>query len=478
MSYWLERNKKSVFVLITPLERVVVLSFFLFFLVIPFPFVVYEESSSRFLLYFAFVFYVVTLALPFTLPGFRPSFLHPICFYVIWFGMQSLLRGEFSLPISGLSYHRALGVKSEAEFDFLLAYSFLLDTIALLSLYAGYVLFPKIKMKFALPCKPRNLAITTCFWVVFSGFGLFALILIGGGVDQILMQRGLASDQRIASQIGGHWGFLAGIGVLAPTIWLACEPQAIRKKFFWMLLVIALILKFVSTGSRGGTIFPLLIIGTVYVIQTRSIPYNFVIIGVFAALLIVGGGGQFRKATMQSESLSAINIDTGVSGWISSALEEMHGQGAENNGQIAVLGAVPDEVEYLWGESYLSIPFIFLPSAIFGEKPDAGGRLLSTKIYNNPLNTIPPQTVGEAYWNFSVVGVVLIFIMHGSLLKLISRIFFSNSSHPLIVVLYVYFLFRFQLNSDSLYSLAHATLPIVLMYFTYSWPRFNFKFSS
>lgn len=467
MRPWLQRPNRSVFVAFTPLERALIISLLLFFALFAFPFVISSGSLTRLLMYVAFLAYLLTLSLPFLIKKFCPSLFHPLCFYVLWVGIQGLLRGQLILPISGLEYHNALGTHHASYFDILIAFSFFLDSIGLLFFYIGYIFFPKIKVRTLSIPSTKWLFFKVSIWVGIAGFGLLALATIGGGLDQVLMQRGIASDQRISSQVGGHWAFLAGLGVVAPMVWLACEPNVIRKKIFWIILIITLMIKFASTGSRGGTITPLIFIGAIFILQNKKIPYREIVIGAFIALLIIGAGGQFRKATMQNSSLGEVEIESGISDWIISAVEEMQTQGGSNSGQLAVLGNVPNNESYLLGESYLSVPFILLPRAIFGDKPDAGGRLLSTIIYKNPLNTVPPSAVGEAFWNFSYFGVVFVFLIHGVILKIISSIFFINSKHPLILILFVFFIFRFKLDSDSLYSLTHTIIPAIIIYVSF-----------
>jgi hypothetical protein len=478
MSPWFRRPAGNPFVSMTPAERAIVVGLLAAVGVLTFPFALAAGDESRLMLYAAFLVYLCVLALPFLVRQWTPGIFHPLVFYVIWVGMQGLLRGEMVLPVTGLDYHRALSGATSGDLDLLVATSFLLETVAILSLYAGYVMAPRFRVRqFAVP-QSQWLGIKSVLWVGVAGLGLLALATIGGGLDQVLMQRGIASDQRIGAQVGGHWGYLAGIGVVAPLVWLACDRHAVRSPLFWGVVIVALGIKFASTGSRGGTIGPLIMIGAIYVLQHRVVPYRAVLVGILAALVLVGGLGQYRLATMQAKTFDQVTVQGGPLDWMRAGVEEMQRGAGENSGQLAVLGRVPEEVPHLWGESYLSIPFIFVPSAVWGEKPDAAGKLNAARIYGNPLNAIPPGPVGEAYWNFSFPGIVVVFLLYGALLRLVEGFYRANPAHPLVLLVFVYILFHMQPHSPSVYGFFHALVPAVVIFASFLLPfdgRIRFK---
>src|SRR5690606_8872815 len=135
-----------------------------------------------------------------------------------------------------------------------------------------------------------------------------------------------------------------------------------------------------------------------------------------------------------------------------------------NSGQLAVLGKVPEQVGFLYGRSYLSIPFIFIPSAIWGSKPEAGGKLVAIHIYGNPLTGIPPGAVGEAYWNFSYLGIPIIFAIYGTILRISASIYLNNKGHPLFLLVFIYVLFTLQPTTPAIYGFAHAMVPVVIVW--------------
>lgn len=464
MNALFRRSSDALFVALTPAERGAALLLLAVTGLLVGLSVIATGATNQGLVYLAFVGYLFALALPFVWPGFRPGVFHPLVFYVIWLGFKGLLGGDAALAASGLSFHRALTGLSGAELNVLVAKSFLLETLALVSLYLGYALTPRFHIPtWRLP-KASGVGWKSVLWVGVSAVGLLMLIRYTGGIEQVLMQRGIASTERVAAHVGGQWNWLAGIGVVVPLIWLAFDSRAIRQPLFWLVLLAAITIKFAATGSRSGTIVPVIMVGVIWMFHHRTVPYRAIVVGIVLALVMVGALGEFRAATQKAQSFDQVAVQSSFGQWLDASIAELGRLSGENSGQIAVLGKVPSEVSYLFGESYLSIPFVFVPSAVWGDKPDAVGKLVAKRIYGRPLTAIPPGPVGEAYWNFSYFGVIAVFLCYGAILRFIASVYTTNPEHSLVMVVFVYVLFYLQPHSPSLYGFFHLLVPAVVIW--------------
>lgn len=471
------RPLDSPFVALTIAERAGLLFALLVMLMLVGVSVMSSEAPNLGVVYLAFLIYLAAIALPFAWSGFRPGIFHPVVFYVFWIGIQSLAGGDAVLAATGLPFHRALAGFSGAELNLLLAQSFLLEALAMLSLCVGYGLVPGFRVpKMPIP-RPSGLAYKSLVWLGISSIGLVMLTMHSGGIEGVLMQRGTASTERVAAAIGGHWNWLAGVGVIVPLVWMAFDPHSARRPLFWVVLLASMALKFAATGSRGGTIAPIMLVGATWMLHHRRIPYRVVIIGMALSLVFAGALGEFRAATQRVSDLKAVELEISLGASMGSAIEEMQSAAGGNSGKIAILGKVPEKVDYLFGESYLSIPFVFVPSLIVGDKPDAAGKLVATRIYERPLTAIPPGSAGEAFWNFSYAGVVFVFLSYGLILKFFSSLYLANTQHSLIVLLFVYVLFNLRPHSPTVYDFFQLVIPAVFIWATMlvKGPRFVFK---
>ncbi|MCG8345751.1 MAG: oligosaccharide repeat unit polymerase [Chlorobiales bacterium] len=424
-------------------------------------------TGGQTVVYGAFLLYLAILTLPFIMPWFRPGVFHPLVFYVIWNCLKDLVTGKAILAATGLPFHKALMGFSQQQLNNLLAESYVLEAIALLSLYMGYLMTPPLHVRLLPNPEPRAVRVKSIFWVSVSAIGLIVLCFYAGGFTEVLMQRGIEQSGRISASIGSHWHWVAGIGIVSVILWIAYDTNATRKPIFWITAIFALFIKFAASGSRGGVILPLIMIGSIWILYRRKIPYKVIIIGAVMAVTMVGMLKNFRSETQKNNELKEVSIAFAPTEWISNALEELRSRSGSNSGLLAILGKVPEEVGYLYGESYLSLPYVFLPTAIFGEKPPAAGRLTAQRIYNRTNTAIPPGGVGEAYWNFSYLGVVLIYFLYGVFLRVIQSVFRGNHHNAILLVIYMYILLVFQPFTPSLYDFFQGIIPAILIWVTF-----------
>ncbi|WP_019591379.1 O-antigen polymerase [Thioalkalivibrio sp. ALE20] len=461
------RRPDSPYLALLPLERGAFIGGLLLIVVLSGIVSFGSESGSHPLLFGAFLVYVGVLALPLFGAFLRtPGLFHPLFFYATWTGLRSLLTGDAVLGATGLEFHRALAGMSRTELELVAAQSFLLEALALVALYVGYGLFRNIRVpSLRQPSQPRRLAKAAVLWMVLPTAAVAILAMEAGSLGNLMLQRGIASDQRIAAEIGGHWHYLAGVGTVAPVVWLAFDQDAAKRPVFWLVALFAAFLVFVATGSRGSAIWPLILIALTWGLRHRAIPYRALWVAAGIAIVLIGLLGEFRAATRGADTLADVEFQAEFWSSAEAGYEEMVRRSTTNNGQIAVLGSVPERVDHLFGESYLSIPFVVIPSRLWpGDTPDAAGKLNATYIYGNPLTGIPTGVVGEAYWNFSYAGILLAFLLFGGVLRFAGSVYRANADHPLIIPIYIYLIVFLAPGSNQIYNFVHALVPVLGFY--------------
>jgi hypothetical protein len=358
----------------------------------------------------------------------------------------------------------------QAGLDACVAKSFLLETLALAGLYAGYSLMPYLRFRRIPTFRAKALPLKGILWVGISAVAVLVLAMKGGGIGVLLLQRGITAADRIGAGTGSHWHFLASTGMVVPVVWLAFRPAAVRSLLYWMVTLSSLFLGFAASGSRSSVLLTLIVMAMVWTLHRKKIPYTVVFAGVIGSVVILGALGEFRDATRGQTELSEVAVETDVTAAFQSGIRHLADRGIQENGQIAVIGRVPAEVGHLYGRSYLSIPFVVLPSALIGEKPPTVGRLNAILVHERLDTGIPSGVVGEAYWNFSYFGPFLVFLLYGAILKTIAGVYLQNRDSPVALSLYVFVLFRFLPGSDPFYDFTHALAPTVAFLLFVSFP--------
>ena len=130
---------------------------------------------------------------------------------------------------------------------------------------------------------------------------------------------------------------------------------------------------------------------------------------------------------------------------------------------LPVLALVPNEVDFLNVSSYFGLLLSPIPRSIYPDKPVASLGQVAGEIFFGVDYGIPTEPLGDAYWNFGIAGVIVIFIFFGFFHKYISEIFIKYSGQPALILLYSIVLFEAQPDSTSFRNMLMRMLPTYLI---------------
>lgn len=423
--------------------------------------VVAQGRSDLFPIALAAIIYFCVLAIPLVVYREGWGWFHPLIFTVVWWCMAREALPRLGVYSTGMDYHKALSGWPRAELNALVTEALILESLALMVMFAAFIAVRRVRVPEIMFRFPEPRAILAKMLLV-SAIALAAFLVLvreAGGIGGLLLQRGVASDEQVTAQLGGHWTFLAGSLRYACLVWLVLHPEVWKKPAFLAFFALSLFLSFGANGSRGGVIVPVLIAISIWSLHHRRIPYVPIFIAAIAVLSSIGILGEFREQTRGADAIGDVQVQSGFVGGVERGAHVIAQRAEEISGVYAILGKVPHGVDHLYGASYLSVPAIPIPSALWKGKPEAGGSLNAKLIFNEPLNAIPPGNVGEAYWNFHIPGVIVVFFLWGALLKLVACFFADNRQNKAAIVFFVLTIFYLQPNSVAVYKWLQALVP-------------------
>ena len=85
---------------------------------------------------------------------------------------------------------------------------------------------------------------------------------------------------------------------------------------------------------------------------------------------------------------------------------------------------------YYWGESMVKPFLYFIPRSLLPEKPETISRVVAKENFLGFYyegGSVPVGIMGEAFLNFSFVGIIIYAIIYSYLITLGTRLFVSNS---------------------------------------------------
>lgn len=294
--------------------------------------------------------------------------------------------------------------------------------LAILCLYGGFAVFRLTQR----PVVPRD--------AHFGPVRFFALYLLFLAVVMFFLQQqggilnhmtSFASGRFAFREVSGPFLILVEFLPYMLILWYLYRPGSLRNPVFIALFAMACILQFVVTGSRSGMFVPLASLLAAWMMVSRKVPaVQAMLLGLLAVLLL-GVLGEIRRSGRDGEvDLSALlQFDVNEARELTEAELEGRSRGAS----VAVFIAVPTQVDHLWGRTYVAALAFWVPRLVWRDKPRSAGAHTAAMIYSGQQSPvgytgggIPPGGVAEAYWNFSVPGVVLVYGLFGMFLRFIS----------------------------------------------------------
>jgi hypothetical protein len=76
---------------------------------------------------------------------------------------------------------------------------------------------------------------------------------------------------------------------------------------------------------------------------------------------------------------------------------------------------------------------------------------------------LPPGAVGEAYWNFHVPGVLVVFFLFGVFKRWLANLVIHYPEAPGIMAIYMISLFYFDPSQNGFQAWLYAVVPALLM---------------
>jgi len=418
------------------------------------------------LVYVSFLVKTALLFAPFLIARVNGwGWFHPLVFTSLWMFVWEVLP-KSTLFVEGLPSHEALPEYTEASLNLVVAYGLGLEAFALGVAYLGYATAPRFKVpsfSFGTPSRPL---LKTILVGGIAGLAFYRVVTAVGGIGELILLRGAGLISRTKAFGGGQWTLLVEQLTNACLIWYAVDERAARRLSFWGLFGASLVLVFASTGSRSGVIIPVLLLILIWSMRHNRIPFKSIGVVAVAGVFLIGVLGEFRTDRSLAEqpigeSLSEVGIS--LTEGISTGVETITQYSGSVEGLYPILARVPDEESLLLGKSYLSLLTLPIPRAIWLDKPEAAGTLAGGVFFGNPSRGVPPGSVGEAYWNFHILGVIAVFLAWWWFLHWIDRVYTENRESGAVVAFYAVTLLIAKPHSPTLYEWILTLLPMVIL---------------
>ena len=384
---------------------------------------------------------ICLLSLPFLLRRRELGWTHPVVMHslLLFVGAHAV---RTPIYVRGLDYHLALPGWQADQLAGLVAYELFVSSLALGAYYIGFFspFEPPVPR---LHFRPPRAVIGKSLLAIAVALGVFFLYVRSqGGISGHLLS--WVEVGRVDAIKGeGHWLKISRLGGLTALLWLAYDRKALRRPLFWAAGLSCAMINFLGSGSRSSVIF-LLIVGTlIWLIGKRRFSPLRTLGVILLCLLIIASLGRLRRGLFSGEvNWQALYAVGAVDSFLES-VDELRFRYGSLDSAYPVLARVPEEVDFLYGKSYLTLIALPIPRAVWPEKPGTVGKLAGEVFYGVKAG-IPPGAVGEAYWNLHIPGVLLLFGLFGLFHRAMARFLKIYRDHPGAVAIYALTIFWSQ----------------------------------
>jgi hypothetical protein len=289
---------------------------------------------------------------------------------------------------------------------------------------------------------------------------LFAFVQSRGGITAHMAT--LAFGRAVALEGVGPVSAISRVSLMALFVWVCYRPDVVRKPWFIPALLLSALNVFVFSAARGETLIAVVGAGLCWALRTRRIPIRAAAITAPLLLLAYGVMIIVRVGTYDDERAGITVFDR----LTSLQYEDVYSAGSGEAGvRTSIRGAAPVMLDGyamsggpLLGSSYVPIFTWFIPRPIWPDKPRGVGSTYAQLFLGAERNgaAVPIGVVAEAYWNFWIPGIFLIFGLTGLIIFWANHIFLRFSANPFVAAGFARFIMDFALSAEAAVPFFHA----------------------
>ncbi len=392
---------------------------------------------------------------------YKPSFgwFHPLVFYTCQYLLFQFR--SYATYVQGISRHRALPEYSVEDIVLLVAFALTLHAVSTLAYYFGFRFGPNLRIPKINFRRPRRLALKALSAVIFSLAVFWVYVERQGGLSEHLLSWQEGRHEALAGEY--YWIMLIKVSAMACLLWFSLNRRAIYQPLFWACAILSILINFLATGSRSTVVVFFIVAMLVWMLRERKFaPARIIAIGLLGVVLISFLGG-FRSRLWKGEiSLASENDDKTLVDYFEQGAVESAERAWTSSGLLPILARVPDDVDLLYGSSYFALFTLPIPRSLWPDKPGQVGGLVGDVFFHSPAGT-PPGPIGEAYWNFHIPGVIIVFFIFGTFQKWLAQCFVRYQRRPAAVLIYLTVLFTIDPSTPAVVVCLMLVLPLVIL---------------
>jgi len=353
---------------------------------------------------------------------------HPLYFLSAYTFLRGTLPNTNSIA-RGVTIHPGLPGYSPEQIAGVQIQVILVATLSWVAMIVGFRVAKGIKWArfLSLSDNQNRLTVAAGIGFMLSALALVMQVKVSGGFTRHIknITTGIANQSfEMDSTFYSVLVVLVTLSVLLPCVIVLRNPKATRNISFWLSSAGSVVLMYLSNGRRSSVLQAVLAILACWFIANRRVPLVRSFVIACCLFLSVGLLGRFRESNWKQQTVNydAFTDFDPIHGFENS-LEVFESRGG--GGAIyPIIAKVSQRVKILYGRNYFDYLNRFIPRFIWKNKPRGIG-IECAKVFYGRENSggIPPGPLGEAFWTGGWLGVFIVFLVWGAMLKSIKTFF-------------------------------------------------------
>ena len=340
--------------------------------------------------------------------------------------------------------------------------------VSLLSIYAGFALAvvrPRPAVDKARELDPATLRRVLIGLIAVSLFALLALIQYRGGLERHLSELAFGRFRSLAGL--GPLVALVDLGSMCLVVWTAHRPGDVRSPLFLVCLAAVAAGQFLSNGSRSSMVFLIMTVGFTWALRTRRIPWRVAVLAAPLLFLSLGALAVVRSSGVQEQTALQALESSDAAQFLERIQNEVEDRRFISAG-VPVVAKGHEVTGLMFGETYVAAILGVIPRAVWEDKPRGPGSIYAQTFLGVPREglSIPVPAFAEAFWNFHLPGVIVIFGIFGMLIRAGHELYLTYQENAFVLALFVMFATTFRMGTDDLVAFQQQMLMLLIVWIT------------
>lgn len=390
--------------------------------------------------------YLFVLGAPFIIDYNSKGWFEPLFFtslsYVVSFAAK-----KTNLHLTGMLFNEGVPGFSYDELTDLVTFENLLNTLSVLATYLGYSLFfSNSKTIFKYERKTNIWPAVITLYVALIAVTAYYVQKSGGVWNHLVNVSRNVETRQFDSEFVSVSSLDAIISMSSVILVFVVAHSNNKVSNLIMIFLVALtcILAFLGNGRRSSVIYSIILWLSTKCLVSIRLQLKSLVFMVIISIFVFGSVAIWRGEVSSSRNTGEMPLPSlSVSEMLNRSTDEIKVRSSTSAAIYPLLALVPTEVGLLYGQSYIENIYRLVPRLIWPDKP-RGVDYKAGQIFFSANWGMPVGAVGEAYWNFHIPGVGLVFICFGAFLRWLKNLYLHSFQNSGVIPFYIITLFLFS----------------------------------